>query len=186
MQSRSGGFTLIELLIVVAIIGILAAIAVPNYLNARIRSQLARVQGDMKATTDALEMYRLDNNRYIAGYAGASEIWQLTTPVAYLHAVPKDYFQIKKDKRDINPDSTDSSWEYTPSDGFKGQSYMLSSIGPDRCCFIGHADWWDGPKQWVTMGGAKYYRNMIYNSSNGLISWGNIIVWGGDDTPLRY
>ncbi len=179
----AAGFTLIELLIVVAIIGILAAIAVPNFLNAQIRAKLARVVADMKATTDALEMFRLDNGEYIKRYSGASEIFQLTTPVAYLSQVPPDYFQMKRDKKDFNSDSTDSSWEFTPSDLFKGHSYMLSSVGPDRCCFIGHPDWWDGPYQWERYG-KEHYRNMIYNSSNGLISWGNIIAWGGDDQPL--
>ena len=59
--SRSG-FTLIELLIVVAIIGILAAIAVPNFLNAQVRAKLARVYSDLKALSTAIEMYKLDNN----------------------------------------------------------------------------------------------------------------------------
>ena len=58
------GFTLIELLIVVAIIGILAAIAVPNFLNAQIRAKIANTEADHRSLATAIESYRLDNNMY--------------------------------------------------------------------------------------------------------------------------
>ncbi len=58
------GFTLIELLIVVAIIAILAAIAVPNFLEAQTRSKVSRCKADMRAIATAIEIYRVDNNNY--------------------------------------------------------------------------------------------------------------------------
>ena len=64
-MKKSAGFTLIELLIVVAIIGILAAIAVPNFMNAQIRAKVARTKGDLKAVATALETYRVDKNAYL-------------------------------------------------------------------------------------------------------------------------
>ncbi|MBM3333647.1 prepilin-type N-terminal cleavage/methylation domain-containing protein [Candidatus Sumerlaeota bacterium] len=58
------GFTLIELLIVVAIIAILAAIAVPNFLEAQVRSKVSRTRGDMRSLANALEAYYVDFNLY--------------------------------------------------------------------------------------------------------------------------
>jgi prepilin-type N-terminal cleavage/methylation domain-containing protein len=56
------GFTLIELLIVVAIIAILAAIAVPNFLEAQTRAKVARVKGELRTLATAIESYTVDNN----------------------------------------------------------------------------------------------------------------------------
>ncbi len=61
---RRKGFTLIELLIVVAIIAILAAIAVPNFLEAQVRSKVSRVKADQRSLATAIEAYYVDNNAY--------------------------------------------------------------------------------------------------------------------------
>ncbi len=66
-STKSHAFTLIELLIVVAIIAILAAIAVPNFLEAQTRSKVARVKADMRSVATGVESYRVDNNRYPEG-----------------------------------------------------------------------------------------------------------------------
>jgi len=57
-------FTLIELLIVVAIIAILAAIAVPNFLEAQVRAKVSRVKNDARAVATAMDTYYVDNNSY--------------------------------------------------------------------------------------------------------------------------
>ena len=97
------GFTLIELLIVVAIIAILAAIAVPNFLEAQTRSKVSRVLNDMRTVAVAIQAYTVDNNIPPVPYAG--NIWQqniqtgqvlawagiqLTTPIAYITTLPMD------------------------------------------------------------------------------------------------
>lgn len=62
------GFTLIELLIVVAIIAILAALAIPNYEEAQIRAKVATVKSNMRTMATTLEMYQIDHNQYPVGF----------------------------------------------------------------------------------------------------------------------
>lgn len=84
-------FTLIELLIVVAIIAILAAIAVPNFLEAQVRAKVSRVKSDIRTVATAVESYRVDNNRYpptpfVGPGADVLRVvpTRLSTPVAYV------------------------------------------------------------------------------------------------------
>jgi len=102
MTRRHSAFTLIELLIVVAIIAILAAIAVPNFLEAQVRAKVSRAKTDLRSVTVAMECYFVDWNGYprhadfSQGVPIEVQYWwwsPLTTPVAYITSMPRDPFQ---------------------------------------------------------------------------------------------
>jgi prepilin-type N-terminal cleavage/methylation domain-containing protein len=63
LNKRRGGFTLVEIMIVVAIIALLAAIAVPGFLRARKRSQASRVINDLRLIDSAVDQYAIENNK---------------------------------------------------------------------------------------------------------------------------
>ena len=98
---KKSGFTLIELLIVVAIIGILAAIAVPNFLNAQIRAKIAKAESNLKTFTTAVEMYRMDNGANFPHTHTANQNKYLTTPVSYVGSIPSDPFQESQYKQNM-------------------------------------------------------------------------------------
>lgn len=180
------GFTLIELLIVVAIIGILAAIAVPNFLNAQIRAQVARVESDMKSLSTSLEMYKLDYNSFpgdhdLDNYMGNENgLFKLTSPIAYMASLPSDPFVVRDLAStfgfgDSNAYASNGRPDYEMGSGadnggtFKKQAYSLMSYGPD------HDD--DNSSHDPFPFGTDMDR---YDPSNGLISNGNIFRFGGD------
>jgi general secretion pathway protein G len=88
MRSRSNGFTLVELLIVVAIIGIITAIAIPNLLNAVDKGKQKRTMSDLRAIGSAVEVYAIENATYPTA-ANAAAIKALIDPT-YIKMMPSE------------------------------------------------------------------------------------------------
>ena len=124
MTHQKQGFTLIELLIVVAIIAILAAIAIPNFLQAQVRAKISRANSDMRSVSVGLESYYVDNNAYpwtdLGLYTRAQRLNQVTTPIAYIASLPLDLF---------NSDTSNEQRVYPYWD--PPQVFMLAGLNSD-------------------------------------------------------
>jgi prepilin-type N-terminal cleavage/methylation domain-containing protein len=72
-KRRRGGFTLVEIMIVVAIIALLAAIAVPGFLRARKKSQASRIKNDLRLIDNAVDLYAIENNKASAAAVAVTD-----------------------------------------------------------------------------------------------------------------
>ena len=149
LHKTMSGFTLIELLIVVAIIAILAAIAIPNYLAAQTRAKVSRVNSEERTIACGLECYLVDNNTYpYSCLCGC-----ITTPISYLSKLPKDPF------------NNQGREDYLFAKCARMQAFCINSYGPDGTTA------WD-PFNWRCGMPSTY--PLSYDPSNGVVSNGDV------------
>ena len=122
MNKTMSGFTLIEILIVVVILGILGAVVVPNILSRPDTARIQAAQTDLRALSQTLEIYRLDNFQYPSSEQGLESLVDRPSgfpepknwnPEGYLKKLPTD------------PWGSPYLYEKT------GSSYSLTSLGAD-------------------------------------------------------
>ena len=134
-RNNSKGFTLIELLIVVAIIGIIVAIAIPNLLNAIQRAKQKRTMADMRSAGTAAEAYAVDFNHYPAA-AAIPMVWPsgITTPSTSFGALGAGFnVQVAPTYIRVLPlvDGWSSWYLYKGSAVANAQHYAILSAGKD-------------------------------------------------------
>ncbi len=179
-RTNRHAFTLIELLIVVTIIGILAAIAVPNFMNAQVRAKLSACYSDMRALGTAIEMYRLDNTGHppypVLPEGGPNWLYRqvrLSTPIAYIGSIPVDPFFIGYgNNTNVSGHDYEGVFDYVARNDFWGgglywglepgaiaenAAYHVHSPGPD---LVSADTPWTG--------------ETVYAGSNGLKSAGDV------------
>jgi len=120
---KQKGFTLIELLIVVAIIGIIAAIAIPNLLNAIDRGKQKRSMADMRSIGTSVESYSVDVNFYPISTSMAT----IATLGATTMGIQPIYIKLAP-----TTDGWGGDYRYGSDSGGTGSEYTISSYGKDK------------------------------------------------------
>lgn len=131
MKEKDQGFTLVELLVVVIIIGILSAIAIPAFLNQRKKAVDASIKEDLHTVATSLETYYTDNLKYpdtaVQNAAGDPITTTPTGQAISIKVSPNNKFTVK-----FGPAGVDSYCIYGENDrgtGGTGKGYQYSSDG---------------------------------------------------------
>ena len=103
LTTKRGGFTLVEIMIVVAIIALLAAIAVPGFLRARKRSQASKIINDLRMIDSAMDQYAIETTKKSGDGIDVSDWTNYVKKDTVLYATGQDLFG-----DDYGPQTVDS------------------------------------------------------------------------------
>jgi prepilin-type N-terminal cleavage/methylation domain-containing protein len=92
LTTKRGGFTLVEIMIVVAIIALLAAIAVPGFLRARKRSQASKIINDLRLIDSAVDQYAIETTKKTGDPVTVADWTNYLKKDTVLYATGKDLF----------------------------------------------------------------------------------------------
>jgi prepilin-type N-terminal cleavage/methylation domain-containing protein len=92
LTTKRAGFTLVEIMIVVAIIALLAAIAVPGFLRARKRSQASKILNDLRMISGAIDQYAIENSKKSDDTVDVADWTKFIKGGTQLYVTGKDLF----------------------------------------------------------------------------------------------
>jgi prepilin-type N-terminal cleavage/methylation domain-containing protein len=112
INKRRGGFTLVEIMIVVAIIALLAAIAVPGFLRARKRSQASRILNDLRLIDSAIDQYAIETNKTTGATVAVADWTNYLKKGSNLYVSGNDLFSSSYGAQSVDslPKATASAW----------------------------------------------------------------------------
>ncbi len=144
------GFTLIELLIVIAIIGIVAAIAIPNLLTALQKGKQKATMGDMKSLGNAIESYMTDNYFVPQGAEGPVTSIEVNLEPFYIKVLPA-------------VDGWGGAVQYSRGTGADNDLYSLYSYGRDR---TSEGTWDTNASPYVVTTMDGFARDIVFSNGN--------------------
>ncbi len=125
LRGTHGGFTLIEIMVVVVIIGLLAAVVVPQFLSKVDDARVSKAKQDIQAIETALTMYKLDNYTYPTTEMGLKALVQKPDPQLAKNWRPGGYLQ------HLNKDPWKNDYQYVDPGTHGAGEYDLYTLGAD-------------------------------------------------------
>ena len=173
-RTRKHAFTLVELAFVLAFILVLFAMAIPNFLEAQTRAEVARSKLELVVIASALESYRTDLGAYppnkVTRVQSAADLVPITTPIAYMTRLPRLAKDARNPRHEVFPEYLNLGQIYPPDKPYQPPFiggcalYSITYTGPDGV--------------YDTQAATDPITYNIYDPTNGTTSKGDTVVFG--------